>query len=187
VSLTIAILYHFKLITWVWEVYSTLPTPTLSNKSLVQCTNTSNQHLVIWPILKLVRLLLFLPGGDAHAGFGSSKDIVRVLLFWTGSPLGVDGYDGNSQDTKVTAMIDLAKRLWGKLIVAERKQMLHLVYLCLMMSYPQYKKLCHRKYAERPIVFKFPVDVTENPDGKNRIINSYAKINRFFVDQKGTH
>jgi hypothetical protein len=80
-----------------------------------------------------------IPGGDAHAGFGSSKDIVRVLLFWTGSPLGVDGYDGDSQDTKVTAMIDLAKRLWDELILAETKQILHLVCLCLMMSYPQYK------------------------------------------------
>jgi hypothetical protein len=127
-----------------------------------------------------------IPRGDAHAGYGSSKDIVHALLFWTGSPVSAVGYDGDSQDTKVTAMIDLTGRLWEGLLVPEREQMLHLVCLCLMMSYPQYKRLCHRNCTERPMVYKFLVAVTEKPDSKKSIIKNCAKNTRFFVEQQGT-
>ena len=127
------------------------------------------------------------PGGEAHAGFGSSKDTVRVLLFWTRSPASATGYDGDTQDTKVTAMMDIALRLWDQLPVPERQEMLHLVYLCLMMSFPQYKMNCHRNYVDCPRVAQFLIDVTTCPRKHKSIINSYAKNNRFFVNNKGTN
>jgi hypothetical protein len=76
-------------------------------------------------------------------------------------------------------MIDIANRLWGQLCLPGRQGMLHLVYLCLMMSYPQYKVLCHRNYVERPMVAKFLTEVTEQHGKQKTIINAYAKIDRF--------
>jgi hypothetical protein len=37
------------------------------------------------------------------------------------------------------------------------------------------------------MVAKFLTEVTEQPDKQKSIINAYAKIDRFFINQKGTN
>jgi hypothetical protein len=126
-----------------------------------------------------------IPGGEAHAGYGSSKSdlrdfIVRLLIFWTGAPTGTIGYDGDSQDTKVTTTLDLAFRLWDDLKNKLREEMLWLVCLTLMMSFPIYKQFCHRNFSERPTVQDFICEVMEKPNDHEQIIARYALFDNFF-------
>ena len=131
--------------------------------------------------------LTTVPGGKAHAGLGSSEDTVRLVLFWTRSPPNTEGYDGDSQDTKVTAMIDIARMMWKKLDLCKRKEILHLVYLCLMMSYPNYLKNCHLNYTRLPLVAEFLKLVIAEPSHRVSTIRTYAKEDEFFMPSKGTH
>jgi len=99
-------------------------------------------------------------GGVPHAGAGSTNESsCRLILFYTGTSKDVEGYEGDTQETKLTTMIEISSQLWGTATLNSRKDLIHLIALTITMSNFTYTEIACNNYSHTPKIAELILDL----------------------------
>jgi hypothetical protein len=159
-----------------------IPTQSPSIQKFFQCTVTSVKNSPAGTVSQL-------NGGVPHSGAASSgPNVVRAVLFWQGSFPNEDPYEGDTQDTKVSLIVEIAVPNWRSIAVKTRSVLLSFIYSSLLMSSTNYRDSITDHYTNYPTFVKFLHQLNKTAPypasipGVKRIINTYSKITGLFIE-----